>query len=361
MSGTSSGARVVSVAIHGGAWAIPDAEVDTSVAGVRRAAQVALKLLQEGRCAMDAVEAAVRVLEDDPVFDAGTGSVLNAEGNVEMDALLMDGETLKSGAVVGIDCVRHPITVARQVMALTPHQMFAGEGAKAFARRVVPSDEVCAPLDLVTEGAKKEWQTAMQRKTASGAYTGVVAHSFDNPSAAISESPSLSTGHDTVGCVCVDKDGHVASGTSTGGITAKMPGRVGDSALVGAGGYADDACGAASTTGHGESIMRVLLAKRAVDGTTTAPSAAMAAAHAVAHMRDRVSGYGGVIVVTPRGDVGVAHSTSRMACAWGNAPATATAAATESGTADAASITACIVAPLEGSGDLAGICFGGSS
>lgn len=259
----------------------------------------------------------MHVLEDDPAFDAGTGSVLNAAGCIEMDALICDGTTLKSGAVMGIDNVRHPVSVARALMDTTSHAVIAGEGAKKFAARC---QEPVDPSVLVTEEALRDWDAMKD-------YTHTVRASFRNakvaPADMAAKASEDSNSHDTVGAVALDADGNIAAATSTGGITRKLVGRVGDSPLVGCGGYADSAVGGASTTGHGESIIRVMLARTAVDALTQprndafayACRARSAAARAVAHMRARVDGYGGVIVVAPDGSVGVAHSTARMAWA----------------------------------------------
>ena len=359
------------IVVHGGAWSIPDGEVGDCISGTRAAAAAGYAVLAKGGSALDAVEAAVRVLEDLPVFDAGTGSVLNAKGDVECDALIVDGNSLRSGGVIGVNCTRHPISVARAVMDKTPHALFAGEGARAFALANAPKEDLCNPDELVTDAARAEF--ASKRN-----YTDSVAKSFRNE-APSSSSPSSSTSyradtgvHDTVGAVALDCHGAIAAGTSTGGITLKLPGRVGDSPLIGSGAYADSALGGASTTGHGESIMRVLLAHRAVQGLkpggrrdddsplrelatheaqgdddnekhsvampisdVNQPQALMSVAlrqrqftkadtvaqrsadDAIVHMLQRVDGYGGVIVVSRDGGIGVSHSTKRMA--WASA------------------------------------------
>ena len=348
--------RVIAIAVHGGAWAIPDAEVQAHDEGVRAAAEAGYAVLKAGGSAIDAVEAAIRVLEDAPVFDAGTGSVLNAAGEVEMDALICDGASLRSGGVIGLDCVRHPISIARRVLEGTPHALLGGQGAKDFARAHAPPGDLCDPRELVTGAAREEWT---RRKD----YGDTVGACFDNkPPTPPSDKHAQQEQHDTVGCVALDGEGNIVAGTSTGGITMKMRGRVGDSPLVGCGAYADAALGGCSTTGHGESIMRVLLAHAAVancrgsipdcvpgqlegraplpcsdtisgvlrgdDGCPKLPplapggdavqadvGAQSAANAAIAHMRERVDGYGGLVLISAAGGIGIAHSTKRMAYA----------------------------------------------
>jgi L-asparaginase / beta-aspartyl-peptidase len=246
---------------------------------------------------LDAVEAAVRVLEDDPVFDAGVGSVLNSVGKIEMDAFIMNGATLQSGAIASVNNVKNPITLARRVMDSTPHCMIVGEGANAFAEEqdlAIPDSNI-----LLTEESRIAYE---QFK-----YEGAVDHFFNKPT----------HGHDTVGAVAFDCNGDLACGTSTGGITGKRPGRVGDSPLIGCGGYADNASGACSSTGHGESIMAVLLCQRAIlmaDAGMTPNEATQAA---LKYMFARTKGRGGLIMIDKSGAVGHFGSTERMA--WASA------------------------------------------
>lgn len=293
----SSGGAAPVIVIHGGAWAIPDSLAQASVEGVKRAARVGYQLLMDGRSAVDAVEAAVSDMEDDSAFDAGTGSVLNAAGEVEMDAVVMDGKTLQAGGVACVQNIRHPVQLARLVMEKTEHALIVSKGANKFAEEMgVPT----VPMEtLVTETARNEWRRYMQ-------YNETIEDLFS----------SRQSGCDTVGAVALDKTGNVAFATSTGGITAKRPGRVGDSPIIGSGGYADSQVGAVSSTGHGEAIMRTCLAHRITMLMQTGMSPDEASRCALEHMAQRVKGFGGVVVVSRTGQVAANFTTERMAWAW---------------------------------------------
>ncbi|MEK7312651.1 MAG: isoaspartyl peptidase/L-asparaginase [Chloroflexota bacterium] len=282
-----------SLIVHGGAWSIPKTEVEDHVNGCRVAAQAGWDVLTKGGSALDTVEAAVRVLEDDPTYDAGRGSVLNADGDIEMDAIIMDGTTLNTGAVAAIQRVQHPITVARLVMERSEHNLLVGTGAEAFARRMgVP---VCPQVNLITERELERWQMAQK----SG-----------------HEPTRKEFTHDTVGAVARDAKGHLAVATSTGGTFNKLPGRVGDSPLIGSGAYADDLCGAASATGWGESLMKIVISKSACDLIANGLTAQEAADAAIKRLADRVNGHGGIIVIDAQGSAGYARNTPGMAYAY---------------------------------------------
>ena len=292
------------IVVHGGAWAIPDALAVASVAGVRAASRAGYGVLHSGGSALDAVEAAVRSLEDDVAFDAGRGSVLTSDGRIEMDAVVMDGETLGSGAVACVGSIMHPVSLARMVMERTEHSLLVGAGADQFAREQdVPK---ATADDLVTPAALEEFERFKR-------YGSTVDALFNAPLGA------APLGHDTVGAVALDANGNVAAATSTGGITLKRPGRVGDSPLVGSGAYADNSIGASSCTGHGESIMsrvlalRVLLAASAREGGDGVAAACNAE---LGIMRERTGGCGGVIAIggAPHFAPAVAFTTPR--CAW---------------------------------------------
>jgi len=283
------------IAVHGGAGDLgpddPASSGGTSAPraeGVHRACAAGWEVLRAGGSALDAVEAAVRALEDDPTFNAATGATLTAEGDVELDASIMDGETLRCGAVAVVKDVRNPVSLARAVMERSDHVLLAGPGASAFAREVgIPPH---ANALLVTPEQRARWERAR-----AGA-------------------PSSKTG--TVGAVARDVRGHLAAATSTGGMSMKRPGRVGDTPLAGCGNYADDALAAVSCTGHGERIIQLTLARHAADLVGRGLSSMEAAREAVALLGRRVGGTGGLIVVGPSGEAGYAHNTLVMSRAW---------------------------------------------
>lgn len=301
-SGVCEAARGGVVVVHGGAWDVPQHMWDASVEGVKAAARRGHQVVSDGGSAVDAVEAAVVVLEDNPVFDAGTGSVLTLDGEVEMDALVMSGEGLKAGAVAVIKNVQNPVKVARLVMEKTPHAMLAGEGANQFA--AAHGHPQVPPDTLVTAYAKEKLEKYKK-------FTKSVDSLFN-----VLQVQQKQSGHDTVGCAVLDRSGHTACATSTGGITAKMPGRVGDTPVVGAGGYADDQVGAVSTTGHGESIMRVCFARHITATMATGVPVNTSIQQSLEHMAKRVEGCGGAVAVSCSGEVGVGFSTPRMPWAY---------------------------------------------
>lgn len=279
------------IIVHGGAWSIPDELIDATLQGVQRAAQAGIKILMEGGSALDAVEAAINVMEDDPVFDAGTGSVLTESGTVEMDAMIMDGDTLEAGAVAGLRSVKNPVNLARGVMEETPHVMMIGEGAESLAEQL--GLERTTQDKLVTEEARRD----LERYFSSGHY-------------------GYDLGHDTCGAVALDASRRVAAGTSTGGVTGKRVGRVGDVPIVGSGGYADSLVGGASATGHGESIMKVNLSRLAAFHMEQGVHPQEAAEKALGYMLERVKGHGGLIAMNSEGEVGFYYTTPRMAWAY---------------------------------------------
>lgn len=286
--------------VHGGAWAIPDAELADHLAGCRRALAAGWRVLEAGGPALDAVEAAVRVMEDDPAFDAGRGSVLNADGVVELDAALMDGRSLRSGAVAAVRRVAAPISLARRVLE-SDTAMLVGDGAERFAQAAgLP---LCDPRELVVERELRRWE---QLRAQGGPRVRDAFGDLPQPG-------------DTVGAVALDRGGHLAAGSSTGGTAGKPPGRVGDSPLVGCGLYADDLSGAATCTGWGESIIRVALAKSAADLLGQGLEPQEAARRAVELLARRAQGLGGVILLDRRGRAGLAFNTPRMAYAYRDA------------------------------------------
>ena len=284
----SGGARVPTLIVHGGAGADPTDGRDELRIGMRAAVAAGWRVLEEGGGAVDAVEAAVRALEDHPRFNAGRGAVLTAAGTVELDASVMEGERLRCGAIGAVSGIANPITLARRVMDDGRHILLVGEGARQFARAVgIPE---CDPASLVTERQRRRW---LDRQGAPGTAGAVNAAG-------------------TVGAVALDRHGTMAAATSTGGIVGKLPGRVGDSALIGSGTYADSTLGGVSCTGDGEAIIRVVLARRALDYLKEADDAMYAAQVAVDLLVEEGQGHGGLILLDWRGRAGYAHSTPLM-------------------------------------------------
>ncbi|MFZ5518967.1 MAG: isoaspartyl peptidase/L-asparaginase [Candidatus Zhuqueibacterota bacterium] len=281
--------------VHGGAWSIPDEYDAAHMHGVREAIRAIYPELMKGISALDAVESAVKVLEEDSTFDAGRGAFLNAGGEIELDAMIMDGATLNFGAVAAIQNILHPISVARLIMEKTEHCFLAGNGAQRFAQQVGFSQ--LDPIALLTD---REFAFFEQIKNDPN-FT---------PRLPFEPHP---TG--TVGAVALDRYGNLAAATSTGGTPRKLPGRVGDSPIVGAGTYADNLTGAASATGWGESIMKVVLSKTACDFLPRHTSHD-AADKAIRILSERVNGLGGIILIDRNGQYGFAHNTLKMAFAY---------------------------------------------
>jgi L-asparaginase / beta-aspartyl-peptidase len=284
--------------IHGGAWAMPDDAIAAHEVGIANALDAGYALLEKGATAVDAVEAAVAVMEDDDTFDAGRGSFLTQDCRVQMDALLMNGENLRTGGVACVERLRNPIRAARLVLDKSPHVYFVGAGAERFARQ--HGMALCDNMELVVRREQERLYKAQADELA-----GLPDETF---------SGSLES-HDTVGAVALDIHGNIAAGTSTGGTLNKAPGRVGDSSLIGCGCYADNLSAAVSLTGWGEPIMKLVLGKRAVDRVAAGASPDEAAHEAIAYLYNRLGGHGGIILLGPDGRVGLAHNTPRMA--WG--------------------------------------------
>jgi L-asparaginase / beta-aspartyl-peptidase len=275
--------RVPTIIVHGGAGANP-AEAGDFRQGVRDAALAGWRVLADDGAALDAVESAVRALEDDPRFNAGRGSVLNRDGAVEVDASIMEGDRLQCGAVAAVPRIANPITLARRVLESRRQVLLVGEGALAFARSVgIPE---CDPASLVTDRQRRR-HAELARELAT-------------------------RGGGTVGAVALDRNGTIAAATSTGGTPGKLPGRVGDSALIGCGTYADSSIGGVSCTGDGEAIMRVVLGHRALQYLKDADDPDYAAKVAVDLLVDEGAGQGGLILIDWRGRAGFATSTRLM-------------------------------------------------
>ncbi len=282
------------IVVHGGAGDLDPALSDQARAGCERAVRVGLAVMAGGGGAVEAVWAAVRVLEDDPTFNAGTGSALTRAGTVECDAALMDGESVRIGAVASMVDAPEAISVARAVLEDGEHALLCGEGAWAFARE--RGFQPAAPGAMVTERARQRLAAERARREG-GAPAG--------------------QGGGTVGACAVDAGGHVAAATSTGGTTYKRPGRIGDTPLCGCGTYADDAGGAASATGVGEAIIRVTMTRVCVDAMRRGERAAAAGWHAVDELRRVTGGTAGIIAVDRDGRLSAAMSTATMSFAAG--------------------------------------------
>ena len=297
--------------VHGGAWAIPPDAEAAHEAGVRNALDAGYQILSRGGSALDAVEAAVTVLEDDPTFDAGRGSFLTSDGRVQLDALLMDGGRMKAGGVACVERLRNPIHAARLVLEESPHVYFVGAGAEAFA--AAHGMKLVDNSDLVLDRERHRLADAQVRQAAGLAdatFSGIL--DDKGPETA---HPDNFGSHDTVGAVALDFYGNLAAGTSTGGTLNKTPGRVGDSSLIGCGCYADNLSAAVSLTGWGEPIMKLVLGKWATDRVAAGATPEFAARDAISYLFNRLGGHGGIILLGPDGRFGFAHNTPAMA--WG--------------------------------------------
>jgi L-asparaginase / beta-aspartyl-peptidase len=283
--------------IHGGAGVLERATMTpkrdaATRAALSKALEAGSAILERGGSAMDAVEAAVRVLEDDPHFNAGHGAVFTSEGTNELDAAIMEGTTRKAGAVAGITRTRNPIRLARAVMERTPHVMLAGPGADRFATE--------AGIEQVEPGyfrTVERWQQLQKlQNRGQGAATA-----FD-----------AEVKFGTVGAVAMDRQGHVAAATSTGGLTGKRPGRIGDSPVIGAGTYADDRACAVSATGSGEYYIREGVAHEICARIRFLGESAQTAADAVQAETKALGGDGGVIVISNSGEAAWSFNTPGM-------------------------------------------------
>jgi beta-aspartyl-peptidase (threonine type) len=279
---------------------MPDDMVDAHIRGVNNALAAGWRVLESDGTALDAVEEAVVIMEDDETFDAARGSFLNRDGRVQLDALIMDGATLRAGGVGCVEHLRNPIRAARKILSESPHVYFVGEGAEKFAaEHGIP---LCKNEDLIIPREVerlREYQSTQTDSKADGndLFT-----------------PEIS--HDTVGAVALDRHGNIAAATSTGGTLNKAPGRLGDSSLIGCGCYADNLSAAASTTGWGEPIMKLVLAKWTADRIAAGNMPEWSAQEAMNYLKQRVNGHGGIIVLSPDGHFGIAHNTPRMAWAY---------------------------------------------
>ena len=263
------------IIVHGGAGHIPNEKLPQMLAGCRQAASIGWDALKQGKSALDAVEHVITLLEDNPIFNAGTGSTLNSLGEVEMDGAIMDGSTLAVGAVGAVKGIKNPIQLARKILDDQRHVLLVGEGALRFARQA--GIAICPPETLIVPEQKRRWEDK----------------------------------HGTVGCVARDQTGKLAAGTSTGGIFDKLPGRVGDSPLPGCGTYADET-GAVSCTGNGEAIIRIVMAKTALEWVRAGLHPMEAAQRALATLAEKTGSHAGLIIIDPAGRVGHMRNTESM-------------------------------------------------
>lgn len=289
-----------SLIVHGGAWDIPDDAVEACQTGCQRALTAGWSILTSGGSAVDAIEAAIVVLENDPVFDAGFGSHLNLDGKVECDAIVMDGATLRAGAAATLQRIRNPIRLARKILETCPHMMLVAEGAERYAK--ANGISLCDNKELISPAEWSAWQQCKKDAHAAKHHRG----------------------HEqgTVGAVAIDSQGALFAATSTGGTCCKLPGRVGDSPLIGCGCYADSEAGGVSSTGYGEAIMKVVMAKAAVDRlrgsaepTSDSPSGRpmRVAEQTIAELARRTKATAGLILLDREGDPGFAFNTPRLA------------------------------------------------
>ena len=299
--------------VHGGAGIIERAQMTPETEAAYRAAMNAAldrgsAVLERGGTSLDAIEAVIHGLEDDPLFNAGRGAVFTAEGRNELDASIMDGATLKAGAVAGVGIVRHPITLARRVLEQSPHVMLIGRGAEEFAR--TQNLELVDPSWFFTERRWRGLQTEMQKR--GWPMPPRPAGAPPPPTSAVPSDDS-DRKFGTVGVVALDSRGNVAAGTSTGGTTAKRWGRVGDAPIIGAGTYASNSSCAVSATGTGEYFIRLTIAREICALVEYRGMTVQAAADEVIQRRlTALGGDGGAIVLSPRGEMGWSFNTSGM-------------------------------------------------
>lgn len=283
--------QAIALAVHGGAWNIPDELWPAHQRGCDSAHRAGMAVLERGGSATEAVTAAIAIMEEDTTFDAGVGSFLNEQGKIELDAGLMDGATLKSGAVLGVSRVRSPIALAEWILHHSEHHVFTAEGAHRLAAQ--------AGLELVAP----DYHEIPRERTL---YEAIKA----DPS--LLEKTWHDQPHDTVGAIARDRNGNLAAGNSTGGVPFKASGRVGDAPLMGLGFYADNQRGAFICTGWGERIMSAAMGMTGLVALASQPPQ-IAANEAIHHLKHRVQGFGGIVLMAPNGNCGAAFNTQRMA------------------------------------------------
>lgn len=312
-----AGAHQWTIVVHGGAGVIerpalgPKGDADYR-ASLTKGIEAGAKVLDSGGSALDAVEAVLKIFEDDPLFNAGHGAVFTSEGKNELDSSIMDGSNLKAGAVAGVTRTRHPISLARAVMEKSPYVMMAGPGADAFGARV--GLEQVDPSFFFTEG---RWQSLVKQLQKEGKPVpprpvGAPPPGVAAPVAFYDEGDDPRS-HGTTGVVALDRNGNIAAGTSTGGLQGKMPGRVGDSPIIGAGTYASNQSCAVSATGSGEYFIRLGVAREICNLVAFKKMTIQQAADEVIHSElEALHGDGGVIALTPDGQTAFSFNTPGM-------------------------------------------------
>jgi beta-aspartyl-peptidase (threonine type) len=288
----------IAIVIHGGAGTILKSNMTPETENQYReklteAMSTGYNILKNGGTSMDAVEATIKIMEDSPLFNAGKGAVFTHEGTNELDASIMDGKTLKAGAVAGVKRIKNPINLARLVMEKTWHVLLTGEGAEKFAQE--QGVELVPQEYFKTERRWKQIQDILEKEKADSAKQGIVPEK-----------------HGTVGCVALDKFGNIAAGTSTGGMTNKRFGRVGDSPIIGAGTYANNSTCGVSCTGDGEYFIRLGVAKDISDLMEYKSMSVKDAAQTVIDKLTKLGGTGGVIALDKDGNIAMPFNTSGM-------------------------------------------------
>ncbi|XP_050533608.1 isoaspartyl peptidase/L-asparaginase [Daktulosphaira vitifoliae] len=284
------------IVIHGGAGNIPDNRDQPKFDGMLTAIRKAHSVYTDTLSIIDTCQAAVESMEDNEAFNAGRGSVLNLKGEIEMEALIMEGKNMNAGSVTGVRNIAHPIALARKVMDNTPHVFLMGQSANEFATKM--KFETVSDDYLMTDAAKIALENFL--KMGGSPVTTEIGHG----------------GVGTVGAIGMNVDGHMISCTSTGGITGKMAGRVGDTPVPGAGGYCDNAVGTVSTTGHGDSIMRYCLAQRIMTNLEQGVEPNLAVQNECEKLSTRIGGSAGAIAISKEGTIGIGFSSEKMAWAY---------------------------------------------
>lgn len=280
-----------SMIVHGGAWNIPSELVEAHINGVKKALEIGLDILERGGSAEDAVEGAIAYMEDDPVFDAGKGSFLNKNGEVELDAIMYHGTKMSFGSCMGVKTVRNPIKLARILMQENEVSILASAGADDYAKK--HGLEIVDNQYFIVERERKLYEELKKKNM----------------------HPSTFFHHGTVGAVALDIDGNIVAGTSTGGTPNKLPGRVGDTPVPGAGAFANSIAGA-SATGYGEAILRCMLTLRSCQAVENGVSPSKACKEAVKYLERKTGLFAGLILLRNDRKIGIAYNTPKMARAY---------------------------------------------